>query len=168
MLGSLFEFFKREKNHRRIKHSGKPLHVSRQIFYRSSQQSFFNNQSQDISTVFENVSKLPMMQQSNLSFCTVSSGALFVGFDKPKRVCGYGIFYPIDKLKTNRSGIIKFAQEHGLSVYVLVMKDENKCIQVRKPGKRYFLVDPKLLKLRRKHYVATPQPKVEFLPRHGR
>lgn len=165
MFNALLDLFKPQKQINKPQRA-KPLHVSRQIFYRTTPNNFFNNQTPDVTKVFENASKLPLMQGANLSFCEVSSGATFVGFNRPKKVCGYVIVYPSKNLKEDRLRLFKIAKKNLLNIGTLTLNREQKCIQVKHHGKRFFLVDPKSLRLRGWSYKSDTA--AESLPRQAR
>lgn len=165
MLNALFDLFKPKKQNTNQRNN-RPLHVSRQIYYRTTPNHFFNDKTPDVVSVYENASKLPLMQNANLSFCQIDGGASFIGFNKPKKICGYVVVYPRINLKNDRTRLFKIAQKHGLNIGTLVLHGEQKCIQVKQGDKRYFLVNPTSLRLRDWSYKARPAS--ELLPRPGR
>ena len=81
MLNKIFELFKQKKPEQG---KAKPLKLSTQYHYKSSTNNLFKNQLPDVIKVYENASKLPLLKNANLSFCEVSSGTTFIGFNKPK------------------------------------------------------------------------------------
>ena len=154
MLATLFEHLLRSIKPKQMESKPRPMQFS--VKYNTpAAYSLFKNVPLDVARVYKNASQLPLMRDAELSFCDVSSGTQFVGFNRPKKVCGYIIVYPKKNLKDERARLFKIAQINGINVGVLELSEEQKCIQVTKSGKSYFLVNPESLRLRGWSYVAN-------------